>query len=147
MTNLERAELVVIAFVSLVAFFGSQTLPSQAGIGKLLIWLSALLLFQSLVRDLVILVTRKSVSVESEQREESLICLESTVGVVGIIVGSGLLFSGFGGSLPLSGERWMLIVLLVLWLGFWLKDYVFSWRPWRIKKEKDHLNILVAWKR
>lgn len=146
MTKLERAELVVISGVGFLALFAAQLLPGEIGFGKLLIWCSGLLLFQSLVRDLVILAIRRNTKNELEQREEPLMCLESTVGVVGIIVGSGVLFSGVDLSLPLPGERWMLIVLFVLWLGFWLKDYVFSWKSWRIKKEKDHLNILVRWK-
>jgi len=73
--------------------------------------------------------------------------LESVIGILGITVGSGFLFSADSWTIFLPAWRWALIVFLALVFGFWLKDYVFDWSSWRIRKEKDHLNILVRLKR
>lgn len=146
-TNIEKAELALIPIFGLATLYLNQLLPSLVGFGKLIIWLSGLLLFQSLVRDLAILATQRNTQVEGATRTEQLMCLESTVGILGLFAGSCLLFSGLNREVSLSGWVWSLMVTLVLIFGFWLKDYVFSWNPWRIKKEKDHLNILVTWKR
>jgi len=31
-------------------------------------------------------------------------------------------------------------------LGFAIKDLVISWKPFGVRREKDHLNLIVRWK-
>jgi hypothetical protein len=31
-------------------------------------------------------------------------------------------------------------------LGFIIKDFVISWNPFGLRREKDHLNLIVRWK-
>jgi hypothetical protein len=31
-------------------------------------------------------------------------------------------------------------------LGFLIKDFVISWKPPGVRREKDHLNLIVRWK-
>ena len=86
----------------------------------------------------------------TEQKNETLpvqlICLESSIGLVGVILGSVLLFSPINTIIQLPERAWSLIMSFVLLLGFLIKDYVIGLNPWRIEKDKDHLNIVVGWK-
>ena len=74
-------------------------------------------------------------------------CLESVIGITPVAV-AGLLFGiGFCGSIPMSGGLWVLSIALVLLSGFGLKDYVFEWNPWRIRRDPDHINLVFTLKR
>ena len=42
---------------------------------------------------------------------------------------------------------WSLLAASVMILGFVMKDFVLEWSPFRLRRDKDHLNIVVAWKR
>jgi len=36
---------------------------------------------------------------------------------------------------------------VVLLSGFLIKDYVIEWNPWKLSKEKDHMNIIFSLKK
>ena len=152
MTRNEKVELACIVFVSLFLLFWPILLESHQSLGHMLLLLSATLLLQGLIRDLIILRNaRKTGFIRStEQKNETLpvqlICLESSIGLVGVILGAVLLFSPINTIIQLPERAWSLIMSFVLLLGFLIKDYVIGLNPWRIEKDKDHLNIVVGWK-
>ncbi|MFT5425675.1 MAG: hypothetical protein ACI9ZT_000607 [Gammaproteobacteria bacterium] len=73
-------------------------------------------------------------------------CIESTVGMTGIVVGALLLNIGIDASISMTGWYWSVMVMVVTGFGYLIKDYVFEWNPWRICLDKDHMNIIVKWK-
>jgi hypothetical protein len=38
--------------------------------------------------------------------------------------------------------RWAVVAAIVLLGGFTLKDFVITWRPWGIRRERDHHSII-----
>lgn len=147
MTPAEKLELALIAIVGLSVELLAGHLPSRIGIGPLLLGASAMLLFQGLVRDLW-LITRQKPNLEEEARRKALcMCAESTVGMTGVVAGLGILGSGIDAALPVSPLLLSALVSAVLVFGFLIRDFIFEWRPFRIRREKDHLNVVFSWKR
>ena len=70
----------------------------------------------------------------------------STVGATGIVVGAILLGSGITRSFVMDDWIWSVLVMLIMGVGFLIKDYVLEWNPWRIRRDKDHMNIVFTWK-
>ena len=75
-------------------------------------------------------------------------CVESLVGLGGVLVGL-LLLGAFGGAflnLPIAPWLWPMLVVVVMTGGFFLKDLVVDWSQGKILRERDHSNILPRWK-
>ena len=115
-------------------------------LGRLLLNASAFLLFQGLIRDLWILTRNRSSKINREQNKASCICLESTVGMIGILTGALLLGIGVNQSLILPGWGLTIMFAFILSVGFLIKNTVLQWNPWRIYQDKDHMNIVFVWK-
>ena len=116
------------------------------GTGTLLLWASALLLFQSLVRDVWLLRRAKQAVQTMPMRKLSCLCVESTVGVTGVVTGIVLLGIGWDHSVIMTRWTWSLLGIITMTIGFIIKDYVFGWNPWRIRRDNDHLSIVFTWK-
>ncbi len=122
-------------------------LPSHISVGYLLLGSSVLLLFQGLIRDLW-LISRRNRRTQSEQPQQALcMCVESTVGVMGVAAGLVILGSASDFQLSVGSWAWSALAVAVLAIGFAIKDFVFEWRPFRVRRDKDHLNIVFNWKR
>lgn len=145
MTDSEKVEVFIIALVCLIPFIIG--LPEYVSIANLVLWSAALLLLQSLVRDLSILWQRKRITeqVETQVREAACFCAESTIGIIGVVVGCALIFTQVGGGASMAALSWSALALIVLSVGYVLKSYVLQWNPWKIVKDPDHLNIVVKW--
>jgi Ca2+/Na+ antiporter len=113
---------------------------------QIVLGLSALLLAQSLVRDIAILLRRRHLESSGPRQEAQCFCLESTVGATGVVAGAVL--AGLGNSMPVAISRWTFFLALAgtMALGFLIKDLVISWKPPGLRREKDHLNLVVRWK-
>jgi len=74
-------------------------------------------------------------------------CIESTVGATGVVMGAILSGAGIGQPVSMTEWTWSVLVVLVLSGGFLMKDYVLEWSPWRIRRDKDHMNIVFTWKK
>lgn len=74
-------------------------------------------------------------------------CLESTVGISGILIGVGFIFSGFNHTILMSTWQWWAISMTVMISSFLVKDFVIESNPWRIIRDKDHMNILFTWQK
>lgn len=146
MTIGEKLEITFILLSGFCVFLMSSVLPNVLGMGRLLLYTSALLLFQSLIRDLWILAKNRKADKLEPQRKLRCMCVESTVGSVGILIGVMLLGLGIDQPITMIAWTWTILVLVVLGVGFWIKDFVFEWNPWRIYRDKDHVNIAFTWK-
>lgn len=146
MTKAEKAELFFIPVSGITFWVITPFIPEQLSLGHLFLYASALLLFQSLVRDLLLLNTMKSRESSSSTKSAQCMCIESTVGMTGIVLGALLLGIGVAVSISMTEWYWSLMAMVVTGSGFLIKDYVFEWNPWRIRQDKDHMNIIVKWK-
>ena len=74
-------------------------------------------------------------------------CVESTVGVTGVVAGLIVLGSTIDSKLSASPLLISILAIGTLAFGFAVKDLIFEFRPFRIRRDKDHLNIVFSWKR
>ncbi len=149
MTRAEWIELGVIVIVSAASWPASSYFPSMMPLWQIVLGFSALLLAQSLVRDVAILLRRRrSESTHSVQprREAQCFCLESTVGVTGVAAAAMLVWLGSVVPVTLGRREFSLAVAGTMALSFLIKDWVVSWDPPSLRREKDHLNLVVRWK-
>lgn len=143
----EVLELGLIVLVATGTWFAQSMLPDVLPLGRVLLMASGLLLLQSLIRDLSIL-ARKSNEGKARQPEAAqCMCIESAVGAAGVVIGAGLVGAGVGASVAMPALAWVVLVLLVLLAGLLIKDFVFEWAPWRIRRDKDHMNIIFTLKK
>ena len=147
MTTAERIELALIPLVGVAVWLIAARLPAQIGIGSLLLAASVLLLLQGLIRDLWLLFKRRQESQTGLRQEALCMCVESTVGVTGVVAGLIVLGSAADSTLFVGRPLWSILAVAVLIIGFAIKDFVFEWRPFRIRRDKDHVNLIFSWKR
>ena len=97
MKTATRIELVFIV-IATAATFGAAWggwLPDSVRVGTLCLTAAAVLLGQGLIRDLIHLRRMKKEQGDSDERVMMCMCLESTVGMVGVIAGTVVLGVGF----------------------------------------------------
>jgi hypothetical protein len=147
MTRAEWIELMVILVVSAASWLMWSYFSSPMPLWQVVIGFSVLLLAQSLLRDLTILFRRRHAVTDESLKEAQCFCLESTLGITGIVAAIALV--GVSSSMRIVFQRWEFILAIAgtLVLDFLIKDLVISWNPWAIRCEKDHLNLIVRWKR
>ena len=149
MTKLEKTELAMIPLSGLIAYLISAELPWQISVGNALLMFSALLLLQSLIRDLAILFLRRKDSaqvVPLAPKVMQCLCVESAIGMTGVLVGVGILGLGISQQIQMDKLSWGFSVACLVGVGFAIKDFVVQTKPWRIFRDKDHINIVVSWK-
>ena len=147
MKRAEWIELIMIAAAGLAnRLYASHFFPAMPA-WQIVLGLSALLLAQSLVRDVAILLRRQRQALPEPQKEVQCMCLQSTIGMTGVIAGLACL--GVGSSANVVFRPWELSLAIIstLVLGFVIKDLVISWNPLGIRREENHLNLIVRLKR
>ena len=142
----ERTELCLIPLIGLGMWMVTPILPEQVGIGSFVLTCSCILLLQGLIRDLFLLVDSSKTSPPGQVKKARCICLESTVGICGIILGIIFFATDSGKDLEMTTWCWSLSAMATLGSGFLMKDYVLGWKPLRISKDKDHMNLIVRWR-
>lgn len=147
MTSAEKAELTLIPLASLACFLAAPILPGRIALGSLLLVVFVLLLSQGLLRDLWLLAHNRRGAPSGAARTLSCMCVESVVGATGVLAGIVVLGAGIGRPIDIGAAGWALAVFAVTATGFAIKDLVFEWNPWSIRRDKDHLNIIVRWKK
>jgi hypothetical protein len=147
MTLAEKIELGLISAVGAGFWAFAPALSSRIEVGILVMYAAALLLLQSLLRDLWLLVKSKRAAQMGPPRAAQCMCVESTVGITGIAIGAVLTSVGLGKPIVMDAWRWSVPAVLVMMIGFLIKDYVLETKPWRVRRDIDHVNILVVWKR
>ena len=69
-------------------------------------------------------------------------CMESTVGVAGVIGGLAVLLCGLGRPVEVALFFWPALVLAVGITGFVIKDFVLDWKARSVRRVKDHQSII-----
>lgn len=147
MNRAEIVELTLIPVLGTGFWWIAAKLPEHIELGRLMLGASALLLFQSLIRDLWLLAKARRNPQPSPPRVARCMCVESMVGITGIVVGLTLFGWRIGKPVSMGRWNWSIIVMLVMGAGFVMKDYVLETKPWRLRRDPNHLNIIVRWKR
>lgn len=146
MTRAEWIEVLVIAVLAPISWLVLPHISAAMPFWKITLGLSSLLLGQSLVRDIAILLRNRSSASNQPRREAQCFCLESTIGTTGVVTGTALAIFGRSTQVEIGRSHFLLAVAGTMVLGFAIKDLVISWKPFGIRREKDHLNIIVRWK-
>ncbi len=142
----EKFELAAIPVVTV----GVAWLTPRAGVtvevGELIAGAALLILVQGFFRDLWLVRQAKRQS-PAPAREARCMCVESALGLTGIVAGIGLVGLGFTRSVFLSMPVLATAVFAAMSAGFLLKDFVFEWSPWKIYREKDHAQVIFRWRK
>lgn len=146
MTTIEKMELTLIFISIILLFIFSSLFPPKISLARLLMYCSALLLFQGLIRDLCYMYSKKKTPEEEQPEAKQCMCVESSIGVLGLLIGIALLFSRLNTPLSLTSLRWVGLIGITLIFGFLIKDLVFYWRSFQIRREKNHSNIIFTFK-
>jgi hypothetical protein len=146
MTRAEWIEIFAIAIVAAASWPASKLFHSTMPLWQIVLGASALLLAQSLLRDVVILFRSRRLKSNEPRKEAQCFCLESTVGLTGVIAGLALIGLGSSHQIALSRCEFSFAIAGTMALGFIIKDFVISWKPFGVRREKDHLNLIVRWK-
>lgn len=147
MTPAEKIELALIPMIGLAGWFSAGRLPANISIGLLLLGASVLLLLQGLIRDLWLISRRDQQAQPGAPQAALCMCVESTVGVTGIVAGLVVLGSAIDSKLSPSPLLISILAVGILSFGFAVKDLILEFRPFRLRRDKDHLNIVFSWKR
>ena len=146
MSGMTTAEIALIALTGSCAWLMGSGLPQSVGIGSLFLASFALLLLQGLLRDIWLLSQRATAQQTSQRQELFCMCVESTVGVTGVVTGLIIAGSAINWPVPMNDWLWGLLATAILTVGFVVKDLIFEFRPFRVRRDKDHLNIIFSWK-
>ena len=137
-----RIEIAAIAMV--LGLVWILPLPDRLDLGYLVLVLAVVFLLQSLVRDVCLLVAMRRGRLVIPVQEKPAFCLESILGVIGVLVGIYLALSHSHGSVEVSSLGWMLGLGLTMTAGFLLRDTVVQWRPFSVYRDPGHLNYIVV---
>ncbi|MFT7529863.1 MAG: hypothetical protein ACI9FD_000866 [Gammaproteobacteria bacterium] len=143
MTGLEKFELTIVLLSAPLVFFLVDYLSAITDVGIVMLICSVVLLSQSLLRDLWLIRTINRPALAASKPAVGCMCLESTIGAIGVIAGIFLALSSMEWRIHMASWLWCVIIFAVLATGFLIKDFVFSWKPVRVWKDKNHINIVV----
>ena len=146
MKTREKVELGLIPFAIAAVGVAARWLPAQLETGELLVVACLTWLVQGGLRDLWLLHLARIQPPDAPRRRLPCMCLESSVGLTGLLLGVVLALTGVGGHVMLTPARWMLLAAGVLALGFLAKDLVITWRPLGLRRDPDHHTIIFTWR-
>jgi hypothetical protein len=141
----EKVELAAIPFAAIGAGLAAPAAGIPVEVGILVSGGALVLLVQGGIRDVWLLLRARRRKAEPV-RIAACMCLESAVGLTVLLAGAALVGFGFADPVVLRPVSAGLAVGGVLATGFALKDFVFEWSPWRIRREKNHLQIVVRFR-
>ncbi len=147
MTRAHWIEIAAIVVVGIGSSLMSPHLSPSSTLGDVVLGFSALLLLQSLTRDVVILWRERISARASPRRETQSFCLESTIGATGVIAGILLALWSNSEPVPLTPVPLAAATIGTLTIGFLMRDLVISWNPWAVRREPDHVNLIVRWRK
>lgn len=143
MTRFERTELAIIALAMLLAWPRLRYLPDHPSIGGLLTTAGATFLGQGLLRDIALLATARS---KGPERRQACLCLESLLGISAVAGGIALALWQPAWCLAAGRPTWAMMFGLTLLAGFLQKELVITWSPLRLRRDRNHLNVIVTWR-
>jgi hypothetical protein len=146
LTRAAIVELSLIFLAGLVFWSFSFQGPQNVAVGQYMLWLAGLFLVQTLLRDFWLLAKLRFYGNSREYSRIPAFCVESLLGLLGVVAGSVILLSGVSYTIKLDQPGWTISIVLTMVLCFGLRDIVFQWHPWKIYKDPDHANIIVTLK-
>lgn len=150
MPSLSPAEKVELAAIPLAAA-ATAVLGPRTGVrlelGELVAGAALLILIQGFFRDLWLLREARRKQAAAPAREARCLCVESALGMTGVVAGIGLVGLGLTAPVAVSAAGLAGGVAAAMAAGFLLKDYVFEWSPWKIYREKDHAQVIFRWRK
>jgi hypothetical protein len=141
-----KVELALIPCAVAVIATGAGRLPTHLSVGELLTIGCVAWLVQGGIRDVWLLYRQKTRPSPEPTRKLTGMCFESTAGLTGILVGVVLALATNGPEFSLTPKRWACFAAAVFILGFLLKDFVITWRPIGLRRERNHGSIVVSWR-
>lgn len=146
MTALERTELAVIPVVIALAWLVPLKPDFALRIGGLVTAASLLLLLQGFCRDVWLWLAARRTSEPAAPRYAQCMCVESALGLAGVLAAAGLTVFSFGPAIAITPLGCAAGTTVVLVVGFLLKDFVFEWSPWKLYRAKNHATLHFRWK-
>lgn len=146
MTRADKIELMAVATATLATLALSPALPRTLAMGEVALTASALLLAQGLVRDLFIKFGRRPAGEactvgNGVASQSNCMCMESSLGMVGIIAGVVLLLTVVPRNVHLHWSFWPALVAGVGLAGFFMKSIVIDWKSRRLRRVADHRQV------
>lgn len=145
LTPPEKFELSAIVAVTASVGWLAPSSGVRLELGELVAGAALLILLQGLFRDLWLLREARRKASTTPPRAAACMCVESALGLTGIVAGIGLVGFGLAWPFELSATCLTSAVGSVMLAGFLLKDFVFQWSPWKIYREKDHAQVIFRW--
>jgi hypothetical protein len=145
MTTPEKVELTFIPLAVAAVGLSARFLPAQLNTGLVIVIGCLGWLVQGGIRDVWFLYRLKTRPSAAPRRKIACMCLESSAGFTGLLLGIALAVFGLGGHVGLSPLRWMLLATGVLALGFAAKDYIVTWHPLGLRREPEHHSFVFTW--
>lgn len=147
LTTLEKTELAALPVVTTLAWFTPLDPAFTLKLGGLITAASLLLLLQGFCRDVWLWVVARRATEKAVPHSAQCMCVESALGLTGILAAAGLTAFGFGPDITVTPLGRTTGTGAVLLAGFLLKDFVFEWAPWKIYRAKNHATLHFRWKR
>lgn len=146
MQPMARVEVALIIATTAVIAVLSRHLPASLELGSLFAISALILLVQGLFRDLWLLRQQRKSAPANQPVAMKCMCLESTLGLGGVLVGVILTAVGVTTRVPIAEWVWPILTGSIMTFGFLTRDVVITWSPWGIKKHPGHGSILVVWR-
>ena len=146
MTSAERFELACAPLAAAAAWLAWPALPHAIALGHALLAASAAMLFQSLVRDLWLLRAARARARTEPSSATNGLCVESALGMAGVVAGALVAFAAAPMTIAPSRAALALAVFALVVAGFLLKDWIVERNPWRLRRDPDHMNLVVRWR-
>ncbi len=145
-TRAERIELALVAAAVALTAVAAPRLPRSVELGSLGASAALALLGQGFLRDLWRLRRQRVAPPDKPAEEARCLCVESTIGLTGVLTGVALTALGVTWRVGLPAWAWPALGTLVWAAGYAMKDLVLQWRPWRVRRMRDHGSIIVRWR-
>jgi len=140
-----KVELTVVTLLVGLSLIGFVSGPEQISSVNFIFLLSGLFLAQTLMRDLWLVFSLPQRE-EANFEEKSVFCIETLLGITGVAMGIVLLILASETSLSLTPITWAMVLGGIGFGCFLLRDMVVQWKPWRIYRDPDHINIVVKFR-
>ena len=137
----EKIEAGLIGVATVLVGLVSTQLPASLATGTLIAVAALALLLQGSFRDLWLICSSRGQKPPTESA--ACLCLESTIGLGGVLIGLALTLAGIETTTIIKPQGWTVLALLVWSFGFATKDIVLQWNPWALRRIKNHGAIIV----
>ena len=138
------ARIEILAILLALGLVWILPLPDSLDLGYLVLVLAVAFMAQSLLRDIVLLAAIRRGKLVIPKQEKPAFCLESILGIIGVLLGIYLALVSPRGMVEMGGLHWFLALGVTMVVCFLLRDTVVQWNPFSIYRDPGHLNYIVV---